>query len=100
MENSLSLTLWQTKILEIASRSNCLSGELFHIILSIPQHGVEDCEELSGAGGEDEFDGFSGVLQAFAESLDGGIAARGDEGGNVEGAAHIGAAAPDAPFAA
>lgn len=68
----------------VSERSNCLSHSLFSVVLSVPEHGIEDGEEFSGAGCEDEFEGFSGGLQSGAEGFHGGVVSAGDEGGDVE----------------
>ncbi len=50
------------------------------VVLSVAEHGIEDGEELSGAGCNGDLGGFSGVLEAFAESAEGWVASAGDEG--------------------
>ena len=64
------------------------------------EHGVEDCEELSCAGCDCDLCGFSGVLQALSECLEGGVVSACDEGCEVKSAANVGATAPDVTFAA
>ena len=61
------------------------------MVLVVSCHGVEDGEELSGAGGDDDFERFAGGLEASAEGFDGGIMAAGDEACEIEeiGRAHV-----------
>ena len=73
---------------------------MFLIILSVPDHCIDYGEQLSFAGGEGEFDGFSCGLQAGAEGFHHGIVARCDEGGQIQRAARVGPPAPDAAFSA
>ena len=55
---TLDKALWQDGAdKSLSSRSNCLSRVLFAVVLSIPDHGIEGCEELSGAGDEGGFVG-------------------------------------------
>jgi hypothetical protein len=68
--------------------------------LARPDHGVEDGQELSGAGGEGDLHGLSGGLEALAEGLEARVAAGCDEGGDIERAANLCAAAPDVAPAA
>src|SRR5947209_12483984 len=60
----------------------------------VADHGVEDGEELAHHGREGELFSFSGGGQPLVERLKKGIVAAGDEGGHVEGTAHLGPAAP------
>ena len=70
------------------------------MVLGVSEHCIEDGEELSGTGGDGDFCGFSGVLEAFSERPEGWVVSAGDEGCEVEGAADIGAATPDVALAA
>lgn len=50
--------------------------------------GVEDDEELSHAGGEDDFEGFAMLSESIGESFDDGVEAFGSQGSHVEDGAH------------
>ena len=61
----------------------------------IPDQGVENNQQFSHAGGDDDFEGFALFFQALGELADDGIAAAGGEGGHVEHGADLFAAAGD-----
>ena len=58
-------------------------------------HGVEDDEELSHAGGEDDLEGFAGFQESCGELLDDGVVSLRGQCGHVEGVSHTGASAGD-----
>ncbi len=47
-------------------------------------HRVEDDEQLSHAGGDDDFERFAGFFKALSELADHGIPVFGGKGGHVE----------------
>lgn len=63
-------------------------------------HGVEDDQQLSHAGGEGDFGFFPLGLEPGIEGFEYGVMASGDEGGHVERRPESGSAAPDASLAA
>ena len=64
---------------------------------SVPEHGIEDDQELAHGGSQRELLGFPTGEQALIEGADHRVVARGDQRRHVERAAHGGAAAPDRP---
>ena len=81
------------------NRSNCLSRGVFDLILAIFDHCIEDCQQLPCAGGQGEFGGFSGGLQAASEGFHPGVVSLRNEGCQREGASEAGSATSDAAFA-
>ena len=61
----------------------------------ISEQGVKNNEQFPHAGGYDDFEGFSLILEALGEGFDGGVEALGGQGGHIEQAADVGAAAGD-----
>ena len=59
------------------------------------EHGVEDDEEFSHAGGDRFFGLFAVGAKSFVEVFDSGIATDGGEGGHVEGVADVKSSAAD-----
>ena len=63
------------------------------------EEGIDDDQELSHAGGEDDFEGFAMLSQSICEGLDDRVAASGCQSGHVEDGADGFAAAADGAFA-
>lgn len=63
------------------------------------QHGIHDHEQLAHAGGEGDFCGFALAAQALVKRPNHWIAAHRAHRRHVQRSAHLGAAAPDDPFA-
>lgn len=62
------------------------------------QHAVQNGEQLSHTGSDGELLWFSGTDESLVERPDRRVAANGTNDRHVQGAAHIGTPAPDAPF--
>lgn len=62
-------------------------------------HLVEDGEELSHGGGDDDFERFAGGFESGGKGFEAVVVKQGVEGGHVEGVAGVGAAALDGTFA-
>ena len=62
---------------------------------AIADHGVEEGQELSHAGGECDLAAFAGGFESLIEGSDDGVASCGGEGGHVECGADVGASASD-----
>jgi hypothetical protein len=65
----------------------------------VAEHGVEDDEEFSHAGGEDDFEGFAMLSEAISEGFDDGVAAAGGQSSHVEYGADGFTPATDGAFA-
>src|SRR5437764_9284760 len=63
------------------------------------EDGIEGDEELSHAGDEDDFEGFTMLSEPIGEGFDDGVISLGGEGRHVENTADGFAAAADSPFA-
>jgi hypothetical protein len=64
------------------------------------EHGIEDEQEFSHTGGEDDFKGFARSFETLGKGADSGIAAACGKGGHVEDGADIASSAPDGALAA
>ena len=60
---------------------------MFSEVFTVPGHGGQDGEQLSGAGDDGAFDGFSGGGPSFSEGFEGLIALAGAFRGDMVGAA-------------
>ena len=88
------LVLWVRFVFGESDWSGVLSGSGGPVGLLL-DHGVENDEEFSHAGREDDLEGFAGFQESCGELFDDGVVSLRGECRHIEGISHAGASAGD-----